>query len=170
MSALPDGSPPDVRVEPIAGEADLDAIVAIEEASFHNPTGRAWYVAELARPEVCAIYVLRTPDAPVAAFIAFWHVADEMHVNNLAVDPRFRNRGLGRQLLAGALEAAARMGIRRATLEVRRSNTAALRLYERAGFRVAGVRPNYYSHPVEDALLLTAAVEPPAVETPPARW
>lgn len=148
-------------VEPLAGASDLDAVVAIEEASFYNPTTREWYETELARPEVCFVYVIRTSEAPVAGFVAFWRVLDEMHINNLAIDPRWRGRGLGRALLRGVMAAAAGRGIRRATLEVRRSNTPALRLYESEGFATVGVRPNYYAHPVEDALVLAAVVESP---------
>jgi ribosomal-protein-alanine N-acetyltransferase len=147
------------RVEPLAGPADLDGILAIEEASFNNPTTRTWYEAELQRPEVCKVFVVRTEEQPVAGFAAYWRVLDEMHINNLAVHPVMRARGLGRLLLRETLNAAHAMGIRRATLEVRRSNTPALRLYEGAGFRLTGVRPNYYSHPVEDALVLEATVE-----------
>jgi [ribosomal protein S18]-alanine N-acetyltransferase len=147
------------RVEPLSGPSDLDGVLGIEDASFHNPTTRAWYEAELGRPDVCKVFVVRTEDRPVAGFVAFWRVLDEMHINNLAVHPEARNQGLGHLLLREALAAAHRLGIRRATLEVRRSNTPALRLYERAGFTVAGVRPNYYSHPVEDALVLAAVVE-----------
>ena len=147
------------RVEPLAGDSDLDGVLAIEEATFNNPTTRAWYEAELGRPDVCKVFVVRTKDRPVAGFVAFWRVLDEMHINNLAVHPEVRGQGLGRRLLREALAAAHHMGIRRATLEVRRSNATALRLYERAGFTVAAVRPNYYSHPVEDALVLAAAVE-----------
>lgn len=148
-------------VEPLAGPADLDAVLAIEEATFYNPTTREWYEAELARPEVCSVYVIRTDEAPVAGFAAFWRVLDEMHINNLAIDPRWRGRGLGRALLRGVMAAAAARGIRRATLEVRRSNIPALRLYDVEGFAIVGVRPNYYSHPIEDALVLAAPVESP---------
>jgi ribosomal-protein-alanine N-acetyltransferase len=149
-------------VEPLAGAADLDGVLDIEAASFNNPTTRAWYEAELARPDVCQVFVIRTPERPVAGFVAFWKVLDEMHINNLAVHPDLRGRGLGRRLLAGTLAAARAMGVRRATLEVRRSNDAAQRLYAAAGFRVVGVRAGYYSEPVEDALVLsTAVVDPP---------
>lgn len=148
-------------VEPLAGPTDLDGVLAVEEASFYNPTTRDWYEAELARPDVCSIWVVRTEAAAVAGFVSFWRVLDEMHVNNLAVHPRWRGRGLGRALLRGVMAAAAAQGIRRATLEVRRSNTAALRLYEGEGFSIVGVRPNYYSQPVEDALVLAATVESP---------
>jgi ribosomal-protein-alanine N-acetyltransferase len=149
------------RVEPLGGASDLDGVIAIEDASFNNPTTRAWYEAELQRPEVCKVYVIRTDDVPVAGFVAFWRVHDEMHINNLAVHPQLRARGLGRALLRETLRAAHGLGIRRATLEVRRSNAPALRLYEGAGFKLVGVRPNYYALPVEDALVLAAPVESP---------
>ena len=148
-------------VEPLTGPADLDAILAIEEATFNNPTTRAWYEAELARPEVCKVFVIRPAETSVAGFAAFWKVVDEMHINNLAVHPTWRGRGLGTRLLAGVMAAAAGMGIRRATLEVRRSNLPAQRLYAAAGFRVVGIREGYYAQPVEDALLLSTAVESP---------
>ncbi len=141
-------------VERLASAPDLDGVLAIEDASFNNPTTREWYEAELKRPEVCYIYVLRTPDCPVAAFCAFWRVADQMHINNLAVRPELRGRGLASRLLADVMAESARMGALRATLEVRRSNTPAVRLYAKAGFTEAGVRRNYYTQPVEDALVL----------------
>ncbi len=141
-------------VERLASAPDLDGVLAIEDASFSNPTTREWYEAELKRPEVCYIYVLRTPDCPVAAFCAFWRVADQMHINNLAVRPELRGRGLASRLLADVMAESARMGALRATLEVRRSNTPAVRLYAKAGFTEAGVRRNYYTQPVEDALVL----------------
>jgi ribosomal-protein-alanine N-acetyltransferase len=141
-------------VERLGGAEDLDGVMAIEDASFRNPTSRAWYEEELTRADVCYIYVIRVPEAPVAGYCAFWRVGDEIHINNLAIRPDLRRRGLGRRLLGGVLDAAAVSGVTRVTLEVRRSNVAAIRLYEQAGFRAAGVRRNYYTQPVEDALLL----------------
>lgn len=144
-------------VERLATAADLDGVLAIEDASFNNPTTRAWYEEELKRPDVCHIYVLRTEACPVAAFCAFWRVADQIHINNLAVGPEHRGQGLATRLLAAVMAEAARMAVASATLEVRRSNTAALRLYAKAGFVEAGVRRNYYTEPVEDALVLLRA-------------
>ena len=143
-----------MTVERLATAGDLDGVLAIEDGSFNNPTTREWYEAELKRPEVCHIYVLRTVDCPVAAFCAFWRVADQIHINNLAVRPELRGQGLASRLLAGVMAESARMGADSATLEVRRSNTPALRLYAKAGFTEAGVRRNYYTQPVEDALVL----------------
>jgi [ribosomal protein S18]-alanine N-acetyltransferase len=143
-----------VKVERLAGSADLDAVLAIEEASFNNPTTREWYEGELKRPEVCFIYVLRTDDQPVAAFCAFWLVVDQAHINNLAVRPELRGRGLGTQLLESILAEARHLGATSLTLEVRRSNIAAQRLYAKAGFFEHSVRKNYYTQPVEDAIIL----------------
>jgi ribosomal-protein-alanine N-acetyltransferase len=133
----------------------LDGVLALEEASFNNPTTREWYEGELQRPEVCFIYVLRTPEHPVAGFCAFWRVAEQIHINNLAVLPELRGRGLGTQLLEAIIAEAEHLGSRLLTLEVRRSNQPARRLYERAGFFEEGVRKNYYTNPVEDALILS---------------
>jgi ribosomal-protein-alanine N-acetyltransferase len=144
-------------VERLVTPLDLDHLLEIEGASFHNPTTREWYESELQRPDVCFIYVIRTDDHPVAGFCAFWKVVDQIHINNLAIRPTARRKGLGRYLLSAILDEAARLGARSATLEVRRSNTAARRLYERAGFRLAGVRTSYYTNPIEDALILTRA-------------
>ena len=143
-----------IVIERLATAADLDGVVALEEASFNNPTTREWYERELERPEVCFIYILRTPDVPVAAFCAFWLVADQVHINNLAVRPEMRQRGLGSQLLDVVMKEARKLGAASLMLEVRESNTAARRLYERAGFTVHSVRKSYYTNPVEDAFVL----------------
>ena len=83
------------RIERILTAEDLEGVLEIEAESFNNPTTKAWYERELERPEVCFIYVLRTPAVRVAAFCAFWRVADQAHINNLAVRPELRGRGLG---------------------------------------------------------------------------
>lgn len=142
----------------MASKEDLDAVLAIEDASFNNPTTREWYEEELKRPEVCFVYLLRTPEQPVAAFCAFWLVVDQVHINNLAVRPELRGRGLGTQLLEGVIAEAAHLGAVEVTLEVRESNEPARRLYEKAGFRRDGVRKNYYTTPVENALILSRTI------------
>lgn len=141
-------------VERIGTTADLEAILEIEHASFNSPTTREWYESELQRVDVCFVYVIRTTDRAVAGFCAFWKIIDQIHINNLAIHPGLRQRGLGRHLLARVLEDAAASGAPNATLEVRRSNDAARRLYEGMGFRLAGVRTSYYTNPIEDGLIL----------------
>src|SRR6476659_1478033 len=120
-----------IRIEPLAGEADLDGVLAVEAASFSNPWTRAMYAWELQNRNVCHIYVARTPSCRVAAFCAFWLVFDEIHINNVAVLPEYRSRGMGSAVLRHVLQEARRLGASRATLEVRASNSGAARLYER---------------------------------------
>jgi ribosomal-protein-alanine N-acetyltransferase len=141
-------------IERMMTDGELDQIVAIEHASFSNPWTREMYVRELQNPDVSFLYVLRTPDEGIVAFCSFWLVLDEVHINNLAVRGDFRGRGAGTALLEHVIQAGACRGADRATLEVRRSNAPARRLYERLGFAVAATRPNYYVSPPEDALIL----------------
>jgi ribosomal-protein-alanine N-acetyltransferase len=141
-------------IEPLGGEDDLAGVLDVEQESFTNPWTREMYSWELQNRSVCHIFVVRTADWPVAGFCAFWLVFDEIHINNVAVRPALRGLGIGTALLHHILAEGAKLGARRATLEVRASNQGARRLYERLGFYVAGTRKNYYSHPVEDALIL----------------
>ena len=145
---------PSWSIEPLVSPVDIDAVVAVEEACFTNPWTREMYVAELDNPGVSFIYVARDRERAVIGYCAFWRVHDELHINNLAVSPSHRRAGVASALLAHVLEEGIRLGAERATLEVRRSNTIALRVYERFGFSVAAVRPGYYSQPLEDALVL----------------
>jgi ribosomal-protein-alanine N-acetyltransferase len=141
-------------IEPLVSPSEIDAILAIEEASFTNPWTREMYLAELQNEGVSFFYLARDPERRTIGFCSVWRVLDELHINNLAVLPAYRRAGIGASLLTHALDEGARMGARRATLEVRRSNEAARQLYERFGFSVVGVRQGYYSNPVEDALVL----------------
>jgi ribosomal-protein-alanine N-acetyltransferase len=138
----------------LANDEELDRVADIEAASFSNPWTRDMLARELQHANITRIYVLKLADGGIAAFCACWLIIDEAHINTLAVEHSMRRQGLATALLEHVLADLAAEGARRATLEVRRSNTAALRLYERLGFVVAAVRPNYYSLPEEDGLIL----------------
>ncbi len=138
----------------LSGDDDLDRVAALEAATFTNPWTREMLARELERPEVTRVYVLRTPERGVIAFCSCWLVADEVHINSVAVADVERRRGAATALLDHVLDELAGAGAHQATLEVRRSNAAALRLYGRLGFVVVAERPNYYSQPEEDALIL----------------
>ena len=140
-------------IERTVSEADIDEIVEIEAAAFSNPWTRPMYLRELQNPDVSFLYVLRM-DNRMAGFCSFWLVLDEIHINNLAIRREYQGQGLGTALLKETLQAGAGRGAERATLEVRRSNAPARRLYESLGFEVAATRPNYYVSPPEDALIL----------------
>lgn len=145
---------PGTCIEPLDGEPDLAGVLEVEAESFTNPWTREMYEWELTNRDLCRIYVVRTAECRVAGFCAFWLVFDEIHINNVALRPACRGLGLGTALMRHVLAEGRRLGARRATLEVRASNTGARRLYERLGFAPAGTRRNYYSDPAEDALIL----------------
>jgi ribosomal-protein-alanine N-acetyltransferase len=140
--------------EPLVDERDLEGVLEVETVSFNNPWTREMYDTELQNRTVCRIFIVRSEEWKVAGFCSFWIVCDEMHINNVALRPQCRAQGIGTQLLRHAIAEAVARGARRAMLEVRASNAPARRFYERLGFYVASTRRNYYSHPVEDALIL----------------
>jgi [ribosomal protein S18]-alanine N-acetyltransferase len=140
-------------IEPLT-RADVDDVLALEEAAFTNPWTKAMYLAELENTGVSFCFLARDENRQAVGFCSFWRILDELHINNLAVRPELRRQGIGSILLDFVMKKGVELGARRATLEVRRSNHAARMLYERFGFSVSGVRPNYYSKPVEDALVL----------------
>jgi [ribosomal protein S18]-alanine N-acetyltransferase len=136
------------------GLGDLPAVHAIEHASFSAPWPDDAYRSEIETNHL-ATYLVVTVGDEVVAFAGTWLMVDEAHITTFAVDPRWRRRGIGERLLLTLLDVAIERGAREATLEVRLSNVAARRLYEKYGFRPVGLRPRYYSDNGEDALIMT---------------
>lgn len=145
-------SPADVTIDrlPAPTPAERDAIIALEGESFSNPWSAETFDRMLSIP-VSQVYVARDRDGIIVGFCACWVIDDEVHINTVAVSERLRRRGIASKLIAEILQ---RTGAARATLEVRRSNTAAIRLYERLGFKVTAIREAYYEKPNEDGLIL----------------
>jgi ribosomal-protein-alanine N-acetyltransferase len=133
---------------------DIPAVHAIESASFPTPWPPYAFRGELESNRMAHYLVVRA-DARVVAYAGLWLMVDEAHVTTFAVLPAYRRRGLGGRLLSALIELAADLGASVVTLEVRLSNVAARRLYQRFGFRPVGVRPRYYSDNGEDALIMT---------------
>ncbi len=146
------GEKVEIRIEPMRRE-DLDRVMEIEEICFSSPWSRWMFLSEISDNPFSTSLVARNLSGRVVAYICFWIVFDEVHLMNLAVHPSERRRDIAQELLRIALEKGKRQGARVATLEVRRSNEAAKRLYERNGFALVSVRRNYYADPKEDALL-----------------
>jgi len=146
----PCAEPTEVVLRP-AMDADLPALVAIEEASFPSPWSEKLLGGELRQPD--ASYLVAVIGDEVAGFVGAWHVLDEAHICTLAVAPAFRGRGLGEVLVLAVLEQAVRRGGTMAHLEYRTGNEPAARLYEKLGFSRVGIRRGYYSDTGEDAVL-----------------
>lgn len=144
-------------IEPMRRE-DLPEVLAIEIASFALPWTEEMFARDLARRDLSEPLVARLPDAgtppPIVGYICAWVVGAELHINNLAVAPRWRRRRIAGALLEAALERGRARGARCAYLEVRVSNVGAQALYRQYGFRPAGIRRRYYDHPIEDAMVM----------------
>jgi ribosomal-protein-alanine N-acetyltransferase len=138
----------------------LDEVIAIERVSYTNPWSRKGFEHEIENGSLSWSRVaLTTGDGPeVAGYCVAWFVLDELHIQNVAVHPRHRRRGLARALLHAALEEGLARRATKALLEVRRSNLAAQTLYHALGFRQTLERKGYYSDPPEDALLFERAL------------
>ena len=117
----------DVSIEPMT-EADLDEVVAIEEASFVRPWTRRSFQEELTRNSL-ATYLVAKREGRVVGYGGIWVILDEAHLTTLAVAPDCRQRGIGSRLLTALMEKAVQAGSRCISLEVRPSNLAARKLY-----------------------------------------
>ena len=106
-------------------------------------------------------FLVATAGDQVAGYAVAHYAGDEGEILNLGVGTAHRRRGIGRALVEEILRMLGRRGVRSAYLEVRESNSAAQRLYEALGFTKVGLRTRYYRRPVEDAVILRAAI--PAV-------
>jgi [ribosomal protein S18]-alanine N-acetyltransferase len=153
-----------VVIEPMAVD-DLAEVQAIEKASFSSPWPPHAYRSELESNRLAQYLVARVDDE-VAGYGGMWLMVDEAHITTFAVHPSWRRQRIGERLLLAFLDLAVDRRAREATLEVRLSNLAARRLYEKYGFRPVGLRPRYYSDDNEDALIMTtdALTEPRMLE------
>jgi ribosomal-protein-alanine N-acetyltransferase len=133
-------------------EADLERVVEIEKASMPSPWSKELFEEELHR-EAAHYFVLEV-EGRVAGYMGYWEAPQEAHIINLAIGPDFRKGGWGLQMMEFCMEFAQKRGARLATLEVRQSNEAAQRLYEKCGFRTVAIRKKYYSDNQEDAIVM----------------
>jgi ribosomal-protein-alanine N-acetyltransferase len=137
--------------------ADLPQVVAIERRAFTTPWSLAMFVLELSKSS--GICLAAEADGELVGYLICSRYDTIWHVMNVAVDPDRRRRGIATALIGALLE---RVGPDApVTLEVRRSNAGAIVLYERFGFRSAGVRPRYYADNGEDAVIMWRS-QPPA--------
>lgn len=146
-------------------EHDLLEVVALEEMCNLSPWGWDAYHTELQSAANSLMLVARVASSaseaepPIVGFIVARELADEIHINNVAVKPEFRGHGIGRMLMKTALNWGRERDARQAVLEVRAGNERAHQLYRGCGFEVIGRRRRYYKSPVEDALLMAVSLE-----------
>jgi len=141
-----------VRLEPMA-ERHLDRVLAIEERSFPSPWRRSHFQFEL-HDNPCAENWVLECEGRLLGYLAAWRIEDEFKINNVAVHPDYRCRGLAGWMLRQVLRVARAAGCASCTLEVRVSNAPARQLYGRLGFAEYGRRKGYYQREGEDAILM----------------
>lgn len=132
-------------------ERFLDEIEIIENASFKSPWSKSAYLSEVYNES--AFYKVITVENEVVGYGGFRKIFDEAHITNIAVKESFRSRGFGKMIMEELIEQARELEISSMTLEVRVSNISAVKLYEKMGFKSAGVRPKYYGDG-EDAFIM----------------
>ena len=132
---------------------DLDAVTAIEEATFAIPWSRESFRQELER-NVAARYLVAEVEGKVIGYAGAWIILDESHITNIAVEEAYRGQGIGRMLTQALIQYLSNLGACYATLEVRVSNIRAQNLYKSLGFVSVGKRKRYYEDNQEDAFLM----------------
>jgi ribosomal-protein-alanine N-acetyltransferase len=132
---------------------DLDAVERIERASYPTPWSRSMFAAELVKPgSLC--FGAHVGNGELVGYLIVSRYVDAWHIMNIAVAESHRRRGIAAALLERLFAVTADEARRGYTLEVRVSNTGAIRLYERLGFAARGVRRGYYTDNREDALIM----------------
>jgi ribosomal-protein-alanine N-acetyltransferase len=148
--------------------ADLEEVMVIERAAFRHPWSPELFRRELEH-DWSTILVAVEPltsasgkgSERIVGFLIYWLVHDEVHILNVAVAPENRRNGIARMLMSETERRAHQASASLLTLEVRRSNLAALELYREFEYRAVGVRPNYYVDEGEDAIVMVKELKKP---------
>ena len=143
--------------------AQLDAVMAIEAASYAFPWSRGNFIDSLASGYTAE--VLYDETGRILGYLVAMDGVDEMHLLNLTVAPAHRGEGHARYMLEALIERCRRRDARQLWLEVRESNARARALYLQRGFVHVGVRKGYYPAPHgrrEDAIVMSLAIAPDA--------
>ncbi|MFQ5823138.1 MAG: ribosomal protein S18-alanine N-acetyltransferase [bacterium] len=133
---------------------DLDKVCELESRIFSDPWSRNNFVHEILDNLDSFPFVVEK-DKEVIGYAIYWYIDSEAHIANFAIEECFRRKKIGKFLLCRLIEEMKRQKVRVVYLEVRRSNLAAQNLYLKHGFKIIGVRKNYYSKDKEDALLMS---------------
>ena len=141
----------EIRIVPV-GAQHVAAVAELEQVCFADPWTADGLKEEL--DTACARFLTAVDETgAVAGYIGCHTVLDEGYIANVAVSPDFRRQGIGKKLVQALLAQSTDLSF--VTLEVRVSNDPAIRLYTGCGFQPVGTRKKFYSHPTEDALLMT---------------
>lgn len=131
---------------------DLEQVCAIEKGIFSDAWSRQGFVDSLNNEHAILLCVVDKDQ--VLGYCCLYTMIDEGEIVNVAVDERYRKKGIGAVMIAELLNLGREKGVEQFYLEVRESNIPAQRLYQKMGFETAGIRKNFYEKPVENALIM----------------
>ncbi len=134
-------------------ETHVGQVAQLEKVCFSTPWSETSLKEELTN-NFARFYVARC-DGQVAGYIGAHNIVGEVYITNVAVSPDYRRRGIAETLIKKLVEITFTEGAEFITLEVRKSNESAIKLYTKMGFQMVGERKNFYENPREDALLMT---------------
>ncbi len=144
-------------------KADIRAVFNIELNTFAVPWPEPSFHHELDENPAARYLVAESDSGEVIAYAGAWMIFEEAHITNIAVRKDWRGKGVGMALTKALLQYAANLGVQYMTLEVRKSNLVAQAMYKKLGFETLGVRKQYYTDNLEDALLMVLQ-HMPAIE------
>lgn len=130
----------------------VDQVCALEEEAFSMPWHKESFLEMIQCKDAC--YLVGILEEEVVASCGLRNIVGEGEITNVVTKKDKRGLGIGRQMLLKLMEEGAEMGVEAFTLEVRKSNEAAIHLYESLGFAAEGERKNFYEKPTEDALIM----------------
>lgn len=131
---------------------DLDRIAELEVICFRSPWTKGMLKGEL-KHKASHYHVIEL-GGKIIAYAGMWIILNEAHITNVAVDPHYRGRGFGRDIMLLSMREALLFGAEQMTLEVRETNSVAQKMYASLDFEVEGTRKNYYQDTGEGALIL----------------
>ncbi len=131
---------------------DIEQVCKIEKDLFSLPWKPSDFSSVIQNDN--NIYLVAEMNKEIIGYCGLWGIIDEGHINNVAISKEYQGRGVGYSMLTELIRLARAKGLRSFTLEVRLSNEAAIKLYKKIGFNNGGIRPNFYSFPKEDALIM----------------
>ncbi len=131
---------------------DASAVEFVEKACFKIPWSRESFWREASNDK--AYYLLALDGEKVIGYVGMWILLDEAQITNVALLPKYRSQGFGREMMKRIIAIAKTKGATAMTLEVRPSNLVAINLYESLGFKSVGTRRGYYEDTGEDALIM----------------
>ena len=143
-----------LEIEPMRSD-HIPAVLTIESVSFSTAWPANAFHNELSENKLAHYYV-GSLDGKVVAYGGIWVILEDSHITTIAVQPEYRGRGLGEQMLTHLLDEALGRGACWITLEVRETNEVAQRLYRKYGFTNVSVRRAYYSDNNENAVVMWA--------------